>query len=471
MTGYQMYVAGTGRRPQRAPVGPRARTRPDEWQPLRDDAAAGRGGRRRGDDDRTGGVRRHRAHRGRAARRATTSALDSDDAYASGRALVLGDAERRRPLAYVYYGALDRTGHDAGRGVPGVARRLRASRPVAAEIAAAPARRRRAARHRGPRHGRHRPRRRSIDVADEPVAAGRRAGAGRRGPLPLRPHRARRRPRRRWRSGATSSRTGSACCSRDETIDAGLLGPIVTAAAAERVGDVVVLARGAGAVFDRRVDAARVRNLVGQHGSLTVGRDVRAAAASPGAADRVANLLFFTGTMDSGKSTLALQMDHNHAVRGRVGRIFTSLDRAGSATLSSRLGLQVPAIEVPPDLDLWHYVVDELQRGARIDYLVCDEAQFYTAAQIDQLARIVDDLGIDVLAFGLLTDFRTRLFAGSARLVELADRTQPLQVEALCWCGARATHNARRSAASWWSRASRSSSATSAATTRPGWTT
>lgn len=157
----------------------------------------------------------------------------------------------------------------------------------------------------------------------------------------------------------------------------------------------------------------------------------------------MAHLLFFTGTMDSGKSTLALQMDHNNAVRGRVGRIFTSRDRAGAATLSSRLGLQAPAIEVPPDFDLWSYVVDELQRGGRIDYVVCDEAQFYTAAQIDQLARIVDDLGIDVLAFGLLTDFRTRLFAGSARLVELADRTQPLQVEALCWCGARATHNAR----------------------------
>jgi len=95
-----------------------------------------------------------------------------------------------------------------------------------------------------------------------------------------------------------------------------------------------------------------------------------------------------TGANDSGKSTLALQMDHNHAVRGRSGRIFTSLDRAGAATLSSRLGLQVPAIEVPTDMDLWLYVVDELQRGARIDYLVCDEAQFYTAAQIDQLARI-----------------------------------------------------------------------------------
>jgi len=156
-----------------------------------------------------------------------------------------------------------------------------------------------------------------------------------------------------------------------------------------------------------------------------------------------AQLVFFSGTMDSGKSTLALQMDHNQAVRGRVGRIFTSQDRAGAATLSSRLGLQVPANEVAADLDLWAYIVDELQHGARIDYLICDEAQFYSRDQVDQLARIVDDLGIDVLAFGLLTDFRTRLFAGSARLIELADRWEPVQVEALCWCGARATHNAR----------------------------
>ncbi len=56
---------------------------------------------------------------------------------------------------------------------------------------------------------------------------------------------------------------------------------------------------------------------------------------------------------------------------------------------------------------------------------------------------IVDDLGIDVYAFGIMTDFRTRLFPGSARLVELSDRVQVLQVEALCWCGSRAIHNAR----------------------------
>ncbi|MGZ4437519.1 MAG: thymidine kinase [Nocardioides sp.] len=157
----------------------------------------------------------------------------------------------------------------------------------------------------------------------------------------------------------------------------------------------------------------------------------------------MAELQFFTGTMDSGKSTLALQTNHNHAARGRQGRIFTSHDRAGTATLSSRLGLQHEAIEVPPDFDFWAYVVSSLTHGARIDYVIADEAQFYTAAQIEQLARIVDELQIDVFAFGILTDFRSKLFPGSSRLVELADRMNVLQVEALCWCGKRATHNAR----------------------------
>ncbi|HSE07207.1 MAG TPA: thymidine kinase [Nocardioidaceae bacterium] len=157
----------------------------------------------------------------------------------------------------------------------------------------------------------------------------------------------------------------------------------------------------------------------------------------------MAELQFFTGTMDSGKSTLALQTNHNHAARGRTGRIFTTRDRAGAATLSSRLGLKQDALEVEDDFDFWNYVVHSLTHGARIDYLICDEAQFYTSEQIEQLARIVDELQIDVFAFGILTDFRSELFQGSARLVELADRMHVLQVEALCWCGKRATHNAR----------------------------
>lgn len=157
----------------------------------------------------------------------------------------------------------------------------------------------------------------------------------------------------------------------------------------------------------------------------------------------MAELVFFAGTMDCGKSTLALQMDHNHRARGRAGVIFTRLDRSGEAVLSSRLGLATAAVEVGEDLDLWENIVSRLTAGGRVDYLICDEAQFYTPEQVEQLARIVDELDVEVFAFGITSDFRTELFPGSRRLIELADRTQVLQVAALCWCGRRATHNAR----------------------------
>ncbi|GGO38334.1 thymidine kinase [Streptomyces lasiicapitis] len=154
-------------------------------------------------------------------------------------------------------------------------------------------------------------------------------------------------------------------------------------------------------------------------------------------------LVFFSGTMDCGKSTLALQIEHNRSARGLQGMIFARNDRAGAGKLSSRLGLVTEAIEVADELDMYAYLVDHLSRGARADYVIADEAQFLAPEQIDQLARVVDDLGLDVFAFGITTDFRSKLFPGSQRLVELADRVEVLQVEALCWCGARATHNAR----------------------------
>jgi thymidine kinase len=157
----------------------------------------------------------------------------------------------------------------------------------------------------------------------------------------------------------------------------------------------------------------------------------------------MSELVFFTGTMDCGKSTLALQMDYNHRRRGRRGLLLTRNDRAGQGRLSSRLGLQVDAVEVGDDTDLWRLVVDRLSAGERLDYVIADEAQFFSSSQVDSLARFVDELSMDVYAFGILTDFRTLLFPGSSRLVELADSIRPLQVEALCWCGARATHNAR----------------------------
>lgn len=157
----------------------------------------------------------------------------------------------------------------------------------------------------------------------------------------------------------------------------------------------------------------------------------------------MASLTYFTGPMDCGKSTLALQVDYTERSAGRRGLLFTCFDRGGEALISSRIGLSASAIEVTPDADLWAHVTHELTSGRRVDYLVCDEAQFYSPAQIDDLARVVDELGIDVACFGILTDFRTELFPGSRRLVELADRIEQLQARPRCWCGAPATHNAR----------------------------
>ncbi len=151
-----------------------------------------------------------------------------------------------------------------------------------------------------------------------------------------------------------------------------------------------------------------------------------------------ASLRFSFGTMGSGKSTFALQIHHNMSSRGLYGLLLTSLDREG-AQVTSRLGVAAPAIDVDAELNLYKLALNHWP----IHYLVCDEAQFLAAEQCDQLARAVDDLGVEVYAFGLITDFRGQLFEGTKRLLEIADERVPLQVEARCWCGARATHNAR----------------------------
>jgi thymidine kinase len=146
--------------------------------------------------------------------------------------------------------------------------------------------------------------------------------------------------------------------------------------------------------------------------------------------------------MGSGKSTLALQIHHNLSSRDLRGLLCTQLDRDG-AQVTSRLGVSAQAVDVGPKLDLWHLCRSFATQHGGIDYVVCDEAQFYTSDQVEQLAQVADDLDADVHALGLLTDFRGRLFPGSARLLELADERVEVQVEARCWCGARATQNAR----------------------------
>lgn len=152
----------------------------------------------------------------------------------------------------------------------------------------------------------------------------------------------------------------------------------------------------------------------------------------------MATLRFSFGTMGSGKSTVALQIHHNLQSRQLCGLLLTKLDREGGQ-VTSRLGVAADAVEVAADLDLYRLALAHWP----IHYLVCDEAQFYSPQQCDQLARVVDDLAVDVYAFGLITDFRGMLFDGTRRLLEVADERVPMQVEARCWCGGRATHNAR----------------------------
>ncbi|MFE9206720.1 thymidine kinase [Micromonospora sp. NPDC007230] len=156
-----------------------------------------------------------------------------------------------------------------------------------------------------------------------------------------------------------------------------------------------------------------------------------------------AALKFFWGPMDCGKSTMALQMNYNHARQGRRGLVTTRIDRSLGPQVTTRIGLAHAAIEVTDELDLRDLVRDALADGVRVDYLICDEASFYNLEHVEQMAELVDEYDVDVYAFGLATDFRSCLFPAAQRLFELADEVARIQIEVLCWCGREGLLNAR----------------------------
>ena len=158
----------------------------------------------------------------------------------------------------------------------------------------------------------------------------------------------------------------------------------------------------------------------------------------------MAKLYFYYASMNAGKSTTLLQADFNYRERGMATMLWTAaLDhRSDHHAIESRIGLGADAHRYSPDTDLW----DRVSAAHRVEPLACvlvDEAQFLTEAQVWQLARLADEAGIPVLCYGLRTDFQGELFPGTKRFLEVADERQEIQVEARCWCGARATHNAR----------------------------
>lgn len=152
----------------------------------------------------------------------------------------------------------------------------------------------------------------------------------------------------------------------------------------------------------------------------------------------MAKLYFFYGAMGSSKTANALMTEYNYREVGkRALLIKPSLDkRDGDLIIKSRIGLQEQCITLEDLIE--DYSKEDL---LQYDCLIIDEVQFANKKQIDYLSDIVDKLNIPVMCYGLRTDFRNELFEGSERLLALADSIQ--EVKTVCWCGRKATCNAR----------------------------
>lgn len=153
----------------------------------------------------------------------------------------------------------------------------------------------------------------------------------------------------------------------------------------------------------------------------------------------MAKLYFKYGAMGSSKTANALITKFNYEERGmRVWLIKPSLDdRDGATVVRSRIGLSAEAYVVSPQTDIYA----EYGRHSDCHVIIADECQFLTGKQVDELRRIVDELNVPVLCYGLRTDFLTRLFEGSRRLFEVADSVT--EIKTICACGKKAIVNAR----------------------------
>ena len=205
----------------------------------------------------------------------------------------------------------------------------------------------------------------------------------------------------------------------------------------------------------------------------------------------MAKLYFYYASMNAGKSTVLLQSSFNYRERGMRTLLFTAAldNRSGVGVIASRIGLEAPATPFSAETDLGRIIaaghagadvaaghagvgivagqagvgivagqagagvvaghagagVITGQAGAGIDCVLIDEAQFLTADQVWQLARVCDDLGIPVLCYGLRTDFLGALFPGSAALLAIADVLH--EIKSVCVCGRKAIMNLRIDAA------------------------
>ena len=155
----------------------------------------------------------------------------------------------------------------------------------------------------------------------------------------------------------------------------------------------------------------------------------------------MAKLYFKYGAMGSSKTAQALITKYNYEENGlNVWLIKPSADtRDGADMIRSRIGLEARCEVITPDTDIYARFLGSQVRRCHV--IIVDECQFMTEQQIDQLRAIVNEHNIPVMCFGLRTDFQTKLFPGSLRLMEVADTVQ--EIKTICDCGAKAIVNAR----------------------------
>lgn len=157
----------------------------------------------------------------------------------------------------------------------------------------------------------------------------------------------------------------------------------------------------------------------------------------------MAKLYFYYAAMNAGKSTTLLQSSYNYQERGMSTILFTPIidTRFAPGTVHSRIGLNANAVSFDDSFNLYDYTVTAKAKQENLKCILVDEAQFLKKTQVEQLARIVDELDIPVLAYGLRSDFMGEPFEGSLYLLAWADNL--IEIKTICHCGRKATMNMR----------------------------
>lgn len=157
----------------------------------------------------------------------------------------------------------------------------------------------------------------------------------------------------------------------------------------------------------------------------------------------MAKLHFYYSAMNAGKSTTLLQSNYNYQERGMRTILFTAAidTRFGQGKIASRIGLESDAISFDHQLNLFHATEKLINQRDKVKCVLIDEAQFLTKDQVWQLTRIVDELKIPVLAYGLRSDFLGETFEGSKYLLAWAEEL--VEIKTICFCGRKALMNLR----------------------------